>query len=160
MPGSPLRQLLNRLHQTVQPTGVSDPELLERWVAARDEAAFELLLRRHGPMVLSVCRRLLSRREDAEDAFQATFLVLVTKAGTIGKRASVGSWLYKIAVRVALRARTRAARHASNTRAVDLPARPQSDALLWRDVRRVLDEEVNRLPERYRAAFVLSQLEG
>lgn len=159
MAGSPLRQLLNRLH-AMQPTGVSDPELLERWLTARDEAAFELLLRRHGPMVLAVCRRLLSRPEDAEDAFQATFLVLVTKAGLIGKRASVGSWLYKIAVRVALRARARSLRHATVS-AVDEPAnRDRGDGPLWRDVGRVLDEEVKRLPERYRAAFVLTQLEG
>src|SRR5438132_571640 len=136
MPGSPLRQLLNRLHQTVQPTGVADAELLERWLAARDEAAFELLLRRHGPMVFGVCRRLLSRREDAEDAFQATFLVLVTKAGSIGKRASVGSWLYKIAVRVALRARTRAARDAAASPGRELPERAQADGPLWRDVGR------------------------
>src|SRR5438128_2019417 len=159
-----LRRVLNRLQEAVRPAGAgpaSDAYLLERWALQRDEAAFELLLRRHGAMVFGVCRRLLARRQDAEDAFQATFLVLVAKARSIGKRGSVASWLYKIALRVAWRARARDTRVACSALSErDLPAPPQADGPLWRDVRRVLDEEIHRLPERYRVVFVLSQLEG
>src|SRR5438045_4525997 len=114
MPGGSLRKVLTRLQEAVRPVGAapaSDAHLLERWAVQRDEAAFELILRRHGPMVFDVCRRLLGRRQDAEDAFQATFLILVAKAGSIGKRGSLASWLYKIAVRVAWRSRGRSARH-------------------------------------------------
>src|SRR5437764_15464978 len=82
--------------------GLSDAQLLERFVRARDEAAFEVLVWRHGGMVLSVCRRLLHREQDAEDAFQATFLTLARKAASIGKREALGSWLYKVAYRVSL----------------------------------------------------------
>src|SRR5260370_37838677 len=85
--------------------GASDAELLDGWVAARDEAAFELLLRRHAPLVLGLCRRLLHRPQDVEDAFQAVFLLLVRKAASIRRGQAVGSWLYKVAYRVALRAR-------------------------------------------------------
>jgi RNA polymerase sigma factor (sigma-70 family) len=112
-------------------------------------------------MVLGVCRRVLRREQDAEDAFQATFLTLVRKAGAIGKRASVGSWLYKVAYRVALGANSRRAIRAGREQLCpDLAAtqsRPEDNDP---DLRRVLDEEVNRLPERYRAAFVLCQVEG
>src|SRR5438445_3670381 len=90
--------------------GLLDAELLERFATLRDEAAFEVLLWRYGPMVLSVCRRLLRHEEDIEDAFQATFLALVRKSGSITKREAVGSWLYKVAYRVALDARMLSAR--------------------------------------------------
>src|ERR1700676_1363349 len=90
----------------------TDGELLRCYVAQRDEAAFETLVQRHGPMVLGVCRRLLANRQDAEDAFQATFLVLARKARSIEKSGSIGSWLYKVASRVALRARASARRRA------------------------------------------------
>src|SRR5436305_10903147 len=88
---------------------VGDAELLERFLHGRDAAAFELLVWRYGPLVLGVCRKVLRQAEDAEDAFQATFLLLARKAGSIGKRTSVGSWLYKVAYRVALHARRTAA---------------------------------------------------
>src|SRR5438445_10495611 len=90
--------------------GLTDAELLDRFTTLRDEAAFEVLLWRYGPMVLSVCRRLLRNEQDIEDAFQATFLALVRKAGSIAKRDAVGSWLYKVAYRVALDARMLSAR--------------------------------------------------
>src|SRR5207245_6590742 len=96
------------LFQTDQP----DALLLERFVTARDESAFELLMLRHGAMVLGLCRGMLRHAHDAEDAFQATFLALVRKAGSIGKRESLGSWLHKVAYRVALGARTSAAKRA------------------------------------------------
>jgi RNA polymerase sigma factor (sigma-70 family) len=139
----------------------TDAQLLERFVQGREEAAFELLVWRHGPMVLNVCRRVLRCEHDAEDAFQASFLALARKAAAIGKRASVGSWLYKVAYRVALRARTRSP-------AQPLPAEPPADAsapepladLLRRELRSVLDEEVHRLSDNYRTALVLCYLEG
>ena len=87
---------------------VPDGQLLERFTARRDEAAFAALLRRHGPLVHGVCRRMLHNEHDAEDAFQATFLVLARKAGSIGRRDSVGSWLYQVARNVAMKARKRA----------------------------------------------------
>jgi DNA-directed RNA polymerase specialized sigma24 family protein len=90
--------------------GLSDAQLLDRWLALRDQAAFEVLLWRHGPMILGVCRRLLANVADAEDAFQATFHLLVRKAATIRRRESVAAWLYQVAYRVAVRARARSAR--------------------------------------------------
>src|ERR1700687_4785819 len=99
-----LRQL-RRLTVSRERSGLTDVELLERFVAHRDEAAFEVLVWRHGPLVLGVCRHVLRHEQDAEDAFQATFLVLVRKARSIGKREAVGSWLYRVAYRVALRAK-------------------------------------------------------
>jgi RNA polymerase sigma factor (sigma-70 family) len=141
--------------------GQTDAQLLSRWLASRDEAAFELIVWRHGPTVRGVCQRLLRRPQDVEDAFQATFLVLIQKAGTIGKREAVASWLYKVAYRVALRARQRSPREAPlDGRGVHIPAPPAPDAAAWRDFRVVLDEEVCRLPGRYRSAFVLRFLRG
>jgi RNA polymerase sigma factor (sigma-70 family) len=146
------------------PTGsdaLTDPELLERWIARRDEAAFEALVWRHGTMVLNICRRLLSQEHDAEDAFQATFLVLARKAGSIGKRGSLGAWLYRVAYHTALAAREKTARQARHEQPlVDLPAPAPPEDEAWRELRPVLDEEVNRLPEKYRVPFVLCYLEG
>jgi RNA polymerase sigma factor (sigma-70 family) len=159
----PLHTLLGRLRKAAAAHGggQTDGQLLERFVRGRDEAAFEALLRRHGPMVWSVCRRLLRHEQDAEDTFQAAFLILARKARSIGKREAVGSWLYRVAYRTALRARARAAERAAREQpVVDLPAAEAVPDLIWRDLRPVLDEEVNRLPERYRSAFVLCYLEG
>src|SRR5947207_2408105 len=100
----------------------SDGRLLDRFIAGRDELAFELLVRRHGPMVLGVCRRITGHAEDAEDAFQAVFLVLARKASCIVPRASVGNWLYGVAYRTALKARGRSARRgAREKQVVDMP---------------------------------------
>jgi DNA-directed RNA polymerase specialized sigma24 family protein len=106
---------LRRMTDAGRSDGASDAELLERYVRQRDEAAFELLLWRHGALVYNVCRRMLSSEQDAEDAFQATFLAFVRKAGSIGRRASVASWLYKVAYRAALEARERAQKSARAT---------------------------------------------
>jgi RNA polymerase sigma factor (sigma-70 family) len=140
--------------------GLTDAQLIDRWTADRDEAAFELLVCRHGPMVWNVCRRVLRHDQDAEDAFQATFLTLVRKAGAIGKRDAVGSWLHRVAYRAALAARARVASHAVRQLVGSEPTAAASQELLWRDLGPVLDQEVNRLPEKYRAPFVLCHLQG
>jgi RNA polymerase sigma factor (sigma-70 family) len=141
--------------------GLTDAQLLESFVARRDEAAFEVLVWRHGPKVLGVCRRVLRHAQDAEDAFQATFLVLVRKASSVGSGRAVGSWLYRVAYRVALRARERARKRAAGATPVeDVAVAERAPDLVWGDLRPVLDEEVNRLPEKYRAPFVLCYLDG
>jgi RNA polymerase sigma factor (sigma-70 family) len=141
--------------------GLTDGQLLGLFVSRHDDDAFEALLRRHGPMVLGVCRRILADPHEAEDAFQATFLVLVRKAASIAKQQSVGSWLYGVAYRIAVKAKARARRRRAEERqAVNRPTAAPPDEVLWRDLRPVLDEEVNRLPEKYRAPVVLCYLEG
>src|SRR5689334_13053231 len=110
MAATQLRQVLRHLRDTESLSEASDAELLGRFTAAREEAAFAALVRRHGPMVLGVARRELPSAEDAEDVFQATFLVLARKATSIRKRQSVGSWLHGVAHRLALRARDQATR--------------------------------------------------
>jgi RNA polymerase sigma factor (sigma-70 family) len=138
-----------------------DGQLLERFTRAREEAAFEALLRRHGSMVLGVCRRVLGNAHDAEDAFQATFLILASRAGSIGKAESVGGWLYQVAYNTALKARASAA--ARRRREQRSGGRPPDDPLsevTGRELLRVLDEELHRLPMRQRAPLVLCYLEG
>jgi RNA polymerase sigma factor (sigma-70 family) len=140
---------------------LGDAELVGRVVAERDPAAFEVLLWRHGAMVLGLCKRLLRHEQDAEDAFQATFLVLLRKAPSIGKRQALGAWLYRVAYRVALRARARQQRRSLRERPeVDVPVTEATPELIWRDLRPVLDEEVNELPEKYRTPFILCYLDG
>src|SRR5436305_3282710 len=109
---SPIARYLRRMLGSDAAGGLSDAELLERFVAQRDEAAFEVLVWRHGPKVLGICRRVLRHEHDAEDAFQATFLMLVRSAGSVGRGEAVGSWLYRVAYRTALRARVLARRRA------------------------------------------------
>jgi RNA polymerase sigma factor (sigma-70 family) len=159
-----LRAVLRRLHDVTAPQeagGLADGELLARFALRRDEAAFETLVWRHGTMVFNLCRRLLRLEEDAEDAFQATFLVLARKAGSIGKRQAVGAWLYRVAYRVALRARAGAARRAARERqGLEFPPVEPAGDLVWRDLRPVLDEEVGRLPEKYRLPVILCYLAG
>src|SRR5439155_1529998 len=118
MAPEPLRSLLRGLRRLGECAGgtLSDTELLERFVRRRDEAAFEVLVWRHGPLVLGVCRRLLRQEQDVEDAFQATFLALVRKAHTIVKREAVSAWLYRVAYRVALAARGAASERAARAR--------------------------------------------
>src|SRR5215467_8331987 len=108
---SSLASFIGRLRRLVEPRGggLDDAELLERFATKRDEAAFEVLLWRYGPMVLGVCRRLLRRTQDIEDAFQAVFLVLVRKAGTLRRSEALAGWLYRIAYRIALRVRAETA---------------------------------------------------
>jgi RNA polymerase sigma factor (sigma-70 family) len=164
MAGGQLHTLLGELRRRIGREGgcpLTDAQLLDDFVTRRDEAAFEVLVWRHGTMVLSLCRRVLRDGYEAEDAFQATFLVFARKAGSIGRREAVAAWLHKVAYRVALRARARAAmRLAVEKPLTDLPAPNRPDDLLWRDLRPVLDEEIDRLPEKYRAPFVLCYLQG
>jgi RNA polymerase sigma factor (sigma-70 family) len=153
-----LRQVLGQLDQASG--GLSDAQLLNRFVAARDEASFAALVRRHGPMVLGVCRRILHDFHDAEDAFQGTFLVLARKASALVVGESLACWLYGVAYRTALEAHAMSARRRAHEKLVGnlphpvvLPAQPQD----WRPL---LDRELNLLPEKYRATIVLCDLEG
>jgi RNA polymerase sigma factor (sigma-70 family) len=163
MPRGQLSTVVRHLHQLAgfPPAELSDAELLRRFAARRDETAFTLLVERHGPMVLGVCRRILGNAHDAEDAFQATFLLLVRKARALRKPEALGGWLHEVALRTALRARSQAATRRLHERQV--PEMPPSDflaAVAWRDLQPVLDEEVQRLPQKFRVPFVLCYLEG
>jgi RNA polymerase sigma factor (sigma-70 family) len=140
---------------------LTDSQLLERFVRRREEAAFAALVRRHGPMVLSVCRRVLCHSHDAEDAFQATFLVLAEKAHRLRRPELLANWLYGVAYRTALHARQRAARRSAREKEAATMLAPLPDREIdTRELRRVLDEELHRLPEKYRAPLVLCYLEG
>jgi RNA polymerase sigma factor (sigma-70 family) len=141
--------------------GVGDADLLRRFVGECDEAAFELLLWRHAAMVLHVCRQVLGDADAAEDAFQATFLVFVRKAGSISRRESLGSWLYRVAYRIALKARARLKPRSTAPEELDRLAAPaESEDVEQRELRRIVCEEVNRLPANYRAAVVACFFEG
>jgi RNA polymerase sigma factor (sigma-70 family) len=140
---------------------LTDGQLLYRFAVRGDQASFAVLVQRHGPMVLGVCRRILHHDQDTEDAFQATFVILARKASGILKHNSVASWLYKVAYRIALRARAAKARRRSQEqqsppRSVD---HDFSDVVQC-EMRQVLDEEVQRLPEKYRAPILLCYLQG
>lgn len=152
---------LGRIFRGQSVTGLSEWQLLERYLERQDEVAFEALVARHGPMVLGVCRRMLASQTDVEDAFQATFLVLVRRARQLGPRDAIGPWLYGVAARVALRARCEAARrrrfesiHIDAAAAIE--ERPSAEA----ELAEVLDQELRRLPSKYRSPIVLCYLEG
>jgi RNA polymerase sigma factor (sigma-70 family) len=159
-----LGTVLRHLHRLLGPPAPDEPtdrQLLDRFAGRRDEAAFEELLRRHGPMVLGACRRLLPGPHDADDVFQATFLVLVHKAASIRNGTSLGCWLYGVAYRLALKARAGAARRRAHERRVaDMRRDRITGEPSWDEVRPVLDEELARLPERLRVPLVLCYLEG
>jgi len=139
----------------------SDQVLLNRFLAQRDEAAFAVLVERHGPMVRGVCRRLLGKSPEVDDAFQATFLILICKARSIRKAESLASWLHGVAHRVALGIRTGLGRRRALERQSTQPT-PHDPGLeaAWRELCTLLDEEVQRLAQRYRAPLVLCYLEG
>src|SRR5262245_35147144 len=142
-------------------TELGDGQLLTEFVARRDESAFAALVRRHGPMVLGVCRRVVGDSHLAEDAFQATFLVLARRAATVRPRHLVGHWLYGVAYRTALKARASAARRQAKEKQVDaMPQPPVSPPDAWADLQPVLDAELARLPDKYRIPVVLCDLGG
>jgi RNA polymerase sigma factor (sigma-70 family) len=152
---------LHRLLGTSSHDAPTDRQLLDRFAADHDEVAFEELLWRHGPMVLGACRRLLAEEHDAEDVFQATFLVLVHKAASVRKGPSLGCWLYGVAYRLALKARAAAARRRAHERRVaDMRPDDLTNEPSWDELRPALDEELARLPERLRAPLVLCYLQG
>jgi RNA polymerase sigma factor (sigma-70 family) len=156
--------ILGRLHKLVGPPGtgtVSDGELLRRFAEAHDEAAFELLVRRYGPLVWGACRRLLGNDADAEDAFQATFLVLVRRAASLDRLGSLAGWLHGVAYRVSIRARANAARrHAVERKAGESLAPHAAPKPEESDLRAILDEELGRLPEKYRVPLLLCYFQG
>lgn len=140
---------------------IPDADLLERFSVRRDEAAFATLVNRHGPMVQGVCRRILGDAHAAEDVFQAVFLVLVRKASTIRRPELLANWLYGVAFRIARKARIKAIRNEARERwAEKMPTREQFLDLEWGELKQVLDEEMNQLPEKYRAPLVLCYLQG
>ncbi len=157
----------DRSHQT-------DRQLLECFVDRQDESAFHALVRRHGPLVLGVCRRVLRHEQDAEDAFQATFLILARKAASIGKKDSLCGWLYKVAYHAAIKARLRATPRTPRLDSEPLSARSDAelckathpasrdplDELTGRELLAVLDEEMQRLPERLRVPLIHCYLQG
>ena len=155
---------LNTLFHCGAAGQLGDEQLLDRFVTGRDEAAeaaFAALMDRHGAMVLGVCRRVLGNREAAEDAFQATFLVLARKAGTISRREHLSRWLYGVALRTAVEARARATRQqAREKRLAAMRPIASPDQADTSELRVIVDEELARLPDRYRSAVILCELEG
>src|SRR6516162_4079840 len=140
---------------------LTDRELLERFATRRDEEAFAQLVRRHGPLVLGVCRQVLRQEQDAEDAFQATFLVLSRKAGSIRSAEALPNWLYGVASRLARRMRGAVARRqAREVALVEPPTSEPGPGGELGDLGPVLHEEIGRLPDKYRLPFVLCYLDG
>jgi RNA polymerase sigma factor (sigma-70 family) len=161
----PFETIVRQLRQLVGSTPASELEdaaLLDRFVRHGDEGAFATLVERYGPLVLSLCRRLLANAHDADDAFQATFLVLARRAGAIRKQRAVGSWLYGVAYRVALEARARAARRRFHERQAQAmtPSIEGDREVKPEAAHELLDAELQRLPEKYRTPLVLCYLEG
>jgi RNA polymerase sigma factor (sigma-70 family) len=152
---------IRRLVLRADVMGLADRQLLERFVRNGDEDAFGALVRRHGPMVFGVCRRFLTAPQDAEDAFQATFLVLIRRAGSISRRDLLGNWLYGVARCTALRAHADVARrHARERQGAEHVAVETDRDPIWRDLGPVLDDELRRLPKKYRMPVILCYLEG
>ncbi len=160
----PILKLIEHLrHSAAKSTTeqMSDVRLIQRFAADRDEAAFEVLVQRYGPMVFGVCLRVLGDAHDAEDAFQATFLVLAKKARSLARQELVGNWLWGVAYRTAKRAQADLARWHARERQVRMAMEADPvEEVMYRELRSVLDEEIKRLPTKYRQPFVLCYLEG
>jgi RNA polymerase sigma factor (sigma-70 family) len=140
---------------------LSDAQLLDRFAARREEAAFEAIIQRHGPMVWGVCCRVLRDHHDAEDAFQATFLVLARKGSSVSMKEKLGNWLYGVAYQTAMKARTtRAKRRQRESHMPDVPERVATPDEQRESLTEILDRELSRLPEKYRIPIVLCELEG
>src|SRR5437870_616460 len=142
-------------------TGRTDEQLLKEYVGRRDEAALAALVQRHGPMVWGVCRRVLSNYHDAEDAFQATFLVLVRRAASLAAPELLANWLYGVAHQTAIKARATVGKRRVRERQVtEMPEPAGVEQDLWNDLQPLLDQELSRLPEKYRGVIVVCDLEG
>src|SRR5438105_3881400 len=164
MAREPLAAVIQHIHQIVgapDAEELTDRQLLEQFTSKRDESAFATLVRRHGELVLGVSRRILKHNQDAEDVFQATFLVLARKAASVRWHESVGNWLYEVAQRLALESRTDINRRRVREREAQSTVRPEAlSEVARRELCLVLDEEMQRLPERYRGALLICYLEG
>jgi RNA polymerase sigma factor (sigma-70 family) len=160
-PSSTIVRLIRQMADTDQCTDMSDCALLERFRSKRDEDAFQALVRRHGAMVLRACRNVLAHEQDAEDAFQATFLVLARRHGSIRKKESLAGWLHGVAHRTALYTkRTAGRRRVRERQAIPVQSPDPARELSWREVQAILDEEIDRLPDKLRTPFVMCILEG
>jgi RNA polymerase sigma factor (sigma-70 family) len=162
-----LQTLLKHVRHTAGDTGpLSDAQLLDHYLARRDEAAFAALVRRHGGLVLAACRRVLTDEADIEDAFQATFLVLLRKAATIHHRQALGGWLYRVAARAAAQARSavecrrRVEQRAASVAGVSDPGHRAAPDPSWREVCALLHAELDRLPVKLRLPLILCYLDG
>jgi RNA polymerase sigma factor (sigma-70 family) len=162
MSSGQLGRSLRHLRELAGDPGQTDAQLLDAYVHARDQDALATLMQRHGPLVLGVCRRMLRQQPDVEDAFQGTFLVLVRKAGSIVKGDSLASWLYGVAQRVAFRLKVTLDKRTRRERPMTDMARDESSpsAEEVRELQRLLDAELHRLPDKYRAPLVLHYLVG
>lgn len=163
MRSGPIANLLWQIRRLAVhgPAEDGDGRLLERFAATGDRSALLELMDRHGAMILGVCRRVLNDAHEAEDVFQATFLVLFRRAAALDRRASLASWLYTVAYHLALRARAKSHRlRLANSEVADMPARDPSSDQHQRELRGLLDEELQRLPAKYREPMVLCYLEG
>ena len=164
MPTRQPRRLIEQLRRTVllpDGAGLSDGQLLECFLTQGDDAAFAALVHRHGPMVWSACRRVLHDHHDAEDAFQATFLVLVRKAASVVPGDRVANWLYGVACQTAQRARVATAKRKAREKIVaEVPEPAASGQDGGRALRFLIDQELRRLPDKYRPPIVLCDLEG
>jgi RNA polymerase sigma factor (sigma-70 family) len=157
---SPLTSLLRQSAGAPAERDLADQALLERFVTGGDEKAFAILVQRHGPMVLGVCRRVLHDAHEAEDAFQATFLVLVHKARSIGRPDSLGPWLHGVAYRTSARAWEAARRRGRERERTAMPDGDPAIEVMGRELCHLLDEELGRLASKYRGPLVLTYLEG
>jgi RNA polymerase sigma factor (sigma-70 family) len=164
MPSGKMSDFLSHLRRAVlrrDGAGLTDGQLLEDYRSRRDQAALEILVRRHAALVWGVCRRVLGNHHDAEDAFQATFLILVRKAASIASPRLLANWLYGVAHQTARKARATAAKRRARERQVtQMPEPAAAESDLWNDVQPLLDQELSRLPDIYRVAIVLCDLEG
>src|SRR5262245_35344442 len=164
MPSSPFAEVMQHLRSVLllrEGAELTDGQLLECFLSRHEPAALEALVRRHGPMVWGVCRRVLGTHHDAEDAFQATFLVLVRKAASVHPRSQVGPWLYGVARQTALKARADRARRRERERPVTpMPEPAATDPEIRSDLQAVLDGEIGRLPEHYRDVIIQCELGG
>ena len=159
---APLNSLVDHLRRAghFNQDGLADSQLLERFLAQRDAAAFEALVRRHGPMVHGVCLRILRNHHDAEDTFQATFLVLAHKAASIVSRRTLSSWLYGVAYHTALKARAEGLRRRAKEKEAAAMPKPQTTHEIWFHLEPLIDAALCGLPDKYRTVIVLCDLEG